>query len=374
MKKRPSKMGQGAKHLSRRVTAKEVAEKLGISTMTVSRVMNKRSNVDEETRRRVLDAAQELGYSPNHIAKSLVLKKTHTIGVVVPEITHSFFPEAIRGIEEVTYRAHYHLILTHSAESAEREKDAILTLESKRVDGILISTAQSVEDYRLYKQVIQLGIPIVFFDRCVHGIGASCVSIDDEQSARRITEHLINHGYSRIAHLCGSQKVSIGRSRLSGFTRALRERGLTCYHELIVESGFQETDGYAAMKRLLDLPHGLQPRAVVAVNDPAAFGAITAIRERGLRIPDDIALVGFSDDIRAALMPTPLTTIRQPAYEVGKRAAQKLLAFIEGKSPSIEDIVVKADEVIRQSCGCGHKKTTASRRAKHEGSGVLLPK
>lgn len=353
MKKRTTKVRKSLKSVSRRVTAKEVAGKLGISTMTVSRVMNNRPHVDEETRRKVLGAAQKLDYSPNHIAKSLVLRKTHTIGVVVPEISHSFFPEAIRGIEEATYRARYHLILTHSAEDAKREKDALLTLESERVDGILISTAQSVQDHSLYQHMIRLGLPIVFFDRCVHGIGASCVSIDDEESARRITEHLIDHGYTRIAHLSGPQKVSIGRSRLNGFKSALADRKIPCYDQLIVESGFQETGGYQAMKKLLSFPREMRPRAVVAVNDPAAFGAIKAIQEQGLSIPGDIAIVGFSDDIRAALMPTPLTTVRQPAYEVGKLAAQKLLAFVEGKSPAIEEIIVKTEQVIRRSCGCG---------------------
>lgn len=341
------------------MTAREVAEKLGISTMTVSRVMNNRANVDGRTRERVLEAARKMGYSPNRIAKSLVLRRTNTIGVVVPEITHSFFPEAIRGIEEVAYQAQYRLILMHSAESADREKDAILALESERVDGILISTAQSVEDYELYKRVIQSGLPVVFFDRCVQGIGASCVGIDDKESAHRMTSHLAGHGYDRIAHLCGPQKVSIGRLRLEGFKLALKERNIPCDERLIVESGFQETGGTTAMIRLLDLPARLRPRAVVAVNDPAAFGAIKAIAERGLRIPDDIAIVGFSDDIRAALMPAPLTTIHQPAYDVGRKAAQKLVAIVEGKSTTVENIVIPAEEVIRQSCGRSHKNLPA---------------
>jgi DNA-binding LacI/PurR family transcriptional regulator len=195
-------------------------------------------------------------------------------------------------------------------------------------------------------------MPLVFYDRCAYGIGASCVSIDDEESARRITNHLIGHGYDPIAHLSGSQRVSIGLARLKGFRQAMAERGRVVRDDLIVEAGFHESDGYAAMKKLLDRPRETWPRAVVAVNDPAAFGAIKAIRERNLRIPQDIALVGFSDDIRAALMPTPLTTIRQPAYEIGKQAALKLISVIEGKSLVVEDIVVKAEEVIRESCGC----------------------
>ncbi|MCX6138046.1 MAG: LacI family DNA-binding transcriptional regulator [Ignavibacteriales bacterium] len=340
------------KHAVNRVTGKEIADMLGISAMTVSRAINNRGYIHEETRQKVVAAAKKMGYSPNNIAKSLVLKKTHTIGVVIPEITHSFFPEAIRGIEEVTYRAHYDLILTHSAEDAKRERDAIRTLESKRVDGILISMAESVEDHKTYKELIAIGVPIVFFDRCVAGIGASCVSIDDELSAMKITEHLLAHGYKRVAHLSGPKDVSIGRARLNGFKRALAARGIVCHPELVIDSGFHESGGYAAMKKLLALPKAQQPRAVVAVNDPAAFGAMRAIQERGLRIPEDIAIAGFSDDIRAAMMPVPLTTVRQPAYEVGRLAALKLLGLIEGKSPAIEEIIVQTEQVIRKSCGC----------------------
>jgi DNA-binding LacI/PurR family transcriptional regulator len=336
----------------KRITARDVAAELGISVMTVSRALNNQHNVDERTRKRVIDAAIRLGYSPDHIAKSLVLRKTHTIGVVVPEITHSFFPEAIQGIEEVTYRLGYNLILMHSAEDAKRERDAIRTLESKRVDGMLISMAQTVEDYKIYRHLIQVGLPVVFFDRCVRGIGASCVSIDDAESAQRITEHLLGHGYTRVAHLSGPERVSIGAARKAGYRKALQLRGIPYRESLVVESGFHEQGGYEAMSKLLSLPEHERPRAVVAVNDPAAFGAMSAIRERKLRIPEDIAIVGFSDDIRAELMATPLTTVRQPAYEVGRKAAQKLLERVEGSSKGVEEITVNAQTVIRRSCGC----------------------
>ncbi len=298
----------------------------------------------------------KMGYVPDLIAKSLVLRKTLTIGVVVPEITHSFFPEAIRGLEEAIYAAGYHLILAHSAEKAERERDALQTLESKRVDGILISTIETGGDVTFYKQIIKRGTPIVFFDRCVHGIGASCVRINDEESAQAITEHLIEHGYTRIAHLCGSPNVSIAGARFGGYKKALKRARLPLLQELIVESGFHEEGGYEAMQELLRLPIQKRPRAVVAVNDPAAFGAIKAIQENGLRIPDDIAIVGFSDDIRAALMPAPLTTVRQPAYLLGKSAAEKLLAIIEGNSEAGGEIVIETERVIRQSCGCNLPK------------------
>jgi DNA-binding LacI/PurR family transcriptional regulator len=339
---------------SRRVTALDVANALGLSTMTVSRALNRRPNVDDETRALVFKTAKRLGYSPNDIAKSLALNKTDIIGVVVPEISHSFFPEAIRGIEEVTYEAGYQLILTHSAEIALRERNAIQTLESKRVDGILISTAQDITDSQLYEKIIRVGVPVVFFDRCIRGIGATCVSIDDEESSHTITGHLLDHGYRSIGHLAGPQKISVGRERLIGFRRAMADRGVPVDETLIVECGFQESGGYAAMNLILDRPAEERPQAIVAVNDPTAFGAMKAIHERGLKIPGDIAVVGFSDDIRASSMPVPLTTIRQPAYMLGKLAAEKLLAFIDGKSSGPEELVVKTELVIRSSCGCGN--------------------
>lgn len=351
IRKRRTRM-RPQRQITPRVTARDVAKALGVSAMTVSRVLNGRPNVDEHTRALVLKTAKKLRYRPNQIAQSLALNKTFTIGVVVPEISHSFFPEAIRGIEEVTYQAGYHLILTHSAETAERERDAVQTLESKRVDGILLSVAQDVRDDRLYLALMNVGVPLVFFDRCIRGIGASCVSIDDEESAKVLTRHIIAHGYQRIGHLAGPLHLSVGRERLSGFRQALEEAGAQFDESLVVECGFHESDGYAAMMKLLDYPEAQRPRAVIVINDPAAYGAIKAVQDRGLSVPGDVAVAAFSDDIRAPLMPVPLTTIRQPAYELGKAAAERLLAIISGTVQTSEEIIVKSSLVIRSSCGC----------------------
>lgn len=339
--------------MSSRVTLKQIAEELGFSIMTVSRALNNKENVTEKTRVKVLNTAQKLGYRPNYIAKSLVLNKTFTIGVVVPEITHSFFPEVIRGIEEIAYENDYHLILTHSAEDDKRERDAIATLESKRVDGILISTAQTVENFNFYKKVMQNNLPFVFFDRYVNGTGASNVSVNDVESSRKITNHLIEeHGYAKIAHLSGPVKVNIGKKRLEGFRKAMADHGLEVNEKFIVEAGFHERGGADAMRKLLEMPKRERPEAVVAVNDPAAYGAMQTILDYGLKIPDDIALTGFSDDIRSPLMPSPLTTIRQPAYEVGMKASQVLMEHISDENRKAEDIIVDTELVIRDSCGC----------------------
>lgn len=337
--------------MSSNVTLKQIAEALGISAMTVSRAINNKKNVDEKTRKKILDKAKSMGYTPNHLAKSLVSSKSFTIGVVVPEISHSFFPEVIRGIEEVTYQKHYQLILTHSAEQADREQKAIETLRSQRVDGIMVSCSQSTTDFEFYQELESNVVPLVFYDRCIDDIGFSCISVDDKEGAKKITQHLIGHGYKRIAHLKGAQGISIGRKRLEGFKEAMTENGLEIIDELIVEASLQENGGYEAMSQILNLPKEKWPRAVFAVNDPAAFGAIEAIREKGLSIPEDIAIVGFSDDIRAELLPVPLTTIHQPAYEVGKQAAHKLLSLIEDENEGRENIEVLTELRIRSSCG-----------------------
>lgn len=339
--------------MSSQVTLKEIADELGISAMTVSRAINNKSNVDERTRKRVLDKAKSMGYTPNHVAKSLVSRKTYTIGVIIPEISHSFFPDVVRGIEEVTYQFNYQLFLTHAHEQFSREKKAINTLRAKRVDGLLVSSSQTVEDFSFYKQVIDAGLPFVFFDRCVEGIGASCVSVNDVASSKRIVEHLIaEHKYQDIAYLSGPQKVTIGRKRLEGYKEAMNKHNLPIKDEWIVQSDFMEEGGYNAMQQLLALPAENRPRAVAAVNDPAAFGAIEAIKEEGLSIPDDIAIVGFTDDIRAGLMESPLTTIRQPGYRVGKRGAEKLIESIEQEDAPIENIEIETELIVRESCGC----------------------
>jgi len=336
----------------KRVTSKGIASRVGVSVMTVSRALNNRPYVGERTRRRILKVAKEFGYSPNHIARSLVMQRTETLGVVVPEISHSFFPEVIKGIEQAAYSAGYHLILTHSAEDEAREKDVISTLESKRVDGLLISTAQTVTSHKTYLDAIRMGTPIVFYDRVVTDIGASCVGINDEECCYMVTDHLAEHGYKAIAHLCGPASVSIGRDRLKGYRKSLSRRGLKLRPDLVIRSGFSEEGGYAATQTLLRLPQISRPDAIVAVNDLAAFGAMRAIAEHKLRIPEDIAIVGMGDVAMAAVVSTPLTTIQQPAFEIGKTAAETLISEVEGRTKPGKRIIIGARLAIRKSCGC----------------------
>ncbi|MCF8241394.1 MAG: LacI family transcriptional regulator [Melioribacteraceae bacterium] len=327
-----------------------------MSIMTVSRALNNNSNVNDQTKTKVQQVAKKMGYIPNHIAKSLVQRKTFTIGVVVPEIAHSFFQEVIRGIEEIAYDAGYHIILTHSAESFQREQLCLETLLSKRVDGILLSVAETVTDFKIYKELIRLKMPMVFYDRGINDIGISTVGIDGTKAAEILTEHLIGLGYMKIAHLAGPLHLSIGANRRQGYLNALKRHKIRAKKSYIVEAGLKEKQGYEGMKKLLNQTKKNPPRAVVAVNDPSAFGAIDAIKEAGLRVPEDIAIVGFADDIRSQLIEVPLTTVRQPAYEVGKVAADKLIKHIESKTEAVEDLVLNTELIVRKSCGWSKKK------------------
>ncbi len=331
------------------VTLKEVSEKLGLSMMTVSRALNDKPNVNPETKKRVLEVANEMRYTPNHVAKSLVSSKTYTIGVIIPEIGHAFFPEVVRGIEEIVDQANYQLFLTNSSEDFEKEKRSINALRAKRVDGLLISTSIKRSDYSFFESIKKTGIKIVFFDRCIQGLGISCVGVNDRIASKQITQYLISQGYTKIAYLSGPPEVTIGKDRLDGFKEALSDHQLELNSNLIIESGLTENGGKSAMEKLLALADHERPDAVATVNDPSALGAIEAIKEAGLKIPDDIAIVGFTNEVRASIVQPPLTTVNQPAYEVGKRAAQKLLQTIKNESESIENIELNATLVIRES-------------------------
>lgn len=337
--------------MSNNITLKQIAAELGVSVMTVSRALNNQDNVEEKTKKRIVETAQKMGYTPNKVAKSLVSKRTYTIGVVIPEISHTFFAQVISGIENVTYKMNYQLLLTNSAEKAERERKALETLLAQQVDGILISCSEETNDYSHLKKIIDSGKPLVFFDRCFEGLGASTVSVDDREGSQKMTQHMIDHGYKKFAYLRGPE-ISIGKERLVGFLDALKENKLEINDKWIVESGFQEKGGYKAMKQILELPGDDIPRAVLAANDPAAIGAMEAIEEFGYSIPEDIAICGFSDDIRARLLKCPLTTVFQPSESIGRKAAEKLIKVIEDKREPIENIDLLTDLVIRQSCGC----------------------
>lgn len=330
-------------------TIKDLAKELNLSASTVSRALRDHPDISPLTKKRVISLANKLDYHPDSIAQSLQTQKTKTIGVIVPEIKQPFFASVINGIEELAYSAGYTIIVCQSNETYDREVLYTRTLVSHRVAGLLVSLSQTTQNLDHFKALQRRGVPIVFFDRVNDDIEASKVVVDDYNGAFAAVDHLIKSGYKRIAHLAGPKNLSISKYRLKGYKDALKLGNRPYNEELVVYGGLDDTDGVVGFQKLLSLE--ILPDAVFAVNDPVATGAFLTIKEHGLKIPDDVALVGFSNTNVSSLLDPPLTTVEQPTYEIGKTAVQLLLAQINNNEknfvPQFE--VLKTHLIIRGS-------------------------
>jgi DNA-binding LacI/PurR family transcriptional regulator len=330
-------------------TIKDIARQLHVSPSTVSRALRDHSEISPSTKKRVVALADKLDYHPDSIAQSLQTKKTKTIGVIVPEIKQPFFASVINGIEEFTYEAGYTIIVCQSNETYDREVVYTRSLVSHRVAGLLVSLSQKTKNFDHFKVLQRRNIPMVFFDRVSNAINASKVVVDDYNGAYEVVDYLIRSGYRRIAHLAGPKNLSICKLRLKGYKDALKNENLPFNKDLVVYGGLDDTDGVAGFQKLLNL--NTLPDAVFAVNDPVAAGAFITIKENGLKIPDDVALAGFSNTNLTSLLDPPLTTVEQPSYEIGKTAAQLLMEQIKSDNETFvpEVKVLKTRLIIRGS-------------------------
>jgi LacI family transcriptional regulator len=328
---------------------RRIAEELGVSVTTVSKVLNDHADIGPATRARVLARVEELGYRPNAVARSLSLRRTNTLGVVIPDLMHSFFVEVITGIESISSSRDYGLLLCSSGEDPRKERRELEMLRARQVDGIVVASADA-DNTSLLRHIAELGTAVVMIDRDDHPeLPCHRVLTDDDLVGRLATEHLISLGRRSIAHLAGPPFVH-ARRRTEGYRKALAAHGLPFRPELAVESGFLEVGGYEAMKQLLASKTALD--AVFAANDPAAIGAMKAIWEAGRSVPDDVAVVGAGDVWHGDLLRVPLTTVGWSKEELGKRAAQLILDQI-GAHPDgpFHRIVVPPRLVVRKSCG-----------------------
>lgn len=310
------------------VTIKDIARELGISPSTVSRALKDHPDISPETKKAVNELAEKLNYQPNIVALNLRQSKTNTLGVIIPEIVHFFFSTVISGIEDVAYSAGYNVILAQSNESLEREKTDIKALFNSRVDGMLMSISRETTSFDHIESIISKGVPIVFFDRVYNNDQLSKVVVDDLEGAKEATLHLIEQGCKRIAHLEGPPNLAISTQRLEGYLQALKQHKIPVNKELIQLCPFGSIEeGKSATEKLLNLKN--PPDAIFASNDPAAMGSMQAIKERGLKIPHDIAVVGFSNWLFSSMMEPPMTTVDQPGFEMGQEAARLLIRHIE---------------------------------------------
>lgn len=332
----------------RHSTIIDIAKKLGISASTVSRALNDHPDISTKTKKLVKKVAKELNYRPNLIAQSLKSNRTTTIGVIVPEIKHDFFSSAISGIEQIAYNAGYTIILCQSNESFEREVVNTNLLMHHRVAGLIVSISQNTKQGDHFKDLLDKGIPLVFFDRACEDVDTYKVIIDDKKSAFNAVSHLISKGYKRIAHFAGPTGLDICKKRMKGYIEALEQNGLKLDPELIKYGGLHEQDGYESMNSLLE--KNIIPDAIFAVNDPVAVGAFQRIKEAKLKIPDDIAIVGFSNNKITSLVDPPITTVNQPSFEMGKKAAEILINLIENKNLlDTKEIILDTELIIRGS-------------------------
>ncbi len=333
----------------RNTTIIDIAKKLKISASTVSRALNNYPDINEETKKQVKQLAKKLNYWPNPIARSLKSNKTNVIGVIVPEIKHDFFSSAISGIEEVAYHSGFTILVCQSNEDYEREVINTNALMHQRVAGFIVSISQTTTNGDHFQALLDRKIPLVFFDRAFNDIPTYKVIIDDAKSSCIAVTHLIERGHKKIAHLSGPIAMDICKQRLKGYKNALKKASLPIMKELIRYGGLQESDGYTSMDSLLR--DNIIPDAIFAVNDPVAIGAFQRIKEAGLRIPQDIAIVGFSNNKITSLIEPPMTTVNQPSFEMGKKAAEILIDMIEKRKNGYTNktVVFEAELIVRES-------------------------
>lgn len=332
------------------ITIKDIAKSLNISPSTVSRALKDHPDISPATKKAVRKLAKELDYQPNSIALSLRKSKSFTIGIVIPQIVHHFFSTVISGIEDVAYDAGYHVMICQSNESYEREVLNTQALLASRVDGMLVSVSHETNDVKHFESIIKRGIPVVFFDRVVSSLNTSSVEVDDFGGAYRAVEYLLKSGCRRIAHLAGPENLLNSQNRLRGYKKALDDYGVAKNYENIITSGLTIEEGKKACTQLIE--QGPLPDAIFAANDPLAIGAMQVLKEKNISIPDQVSVVGFSNEPLTSLIEPPMTTVEQPGFEMGQMATRLLLQEIDNKNEDQlkpEKKELKAELVIRKS-------------------------
>lgn len=333
---------------SSQVTIKDIARILGISPSTVSRALKNHPDISEATKQAVNELAEKLKYEPNAVALSLKQSRSKTIGVVIPEIVHYFFSSVISGIEDVAYDAGFTVIICQSNERYDREVANVKALLSHRVDGVLVSITKETTQFDHLYAIQERKVPMVFFDRIVPEIKTDQVIINDRQSAYDATKHLIDGGRKRIAHFAGPQNLVIGRERKAGYMQALNEAGLAIDPNLIIVADSFEK-AIKATNELLDMD--VPPDGLFAVNDLTAIGAMQTLKKRGIKVPEEIAVVGFSDGRFSGITDPNLSSVDQHGYEMGTIAMELLLKRIQEPELNLpaQTRILKANLIVRGS-------------------------
>jgi LacI family transcriptional regulator len=322
----------------------DIAKKLNVTRITVSKALRNHPDISVEMKKKVLETAEELGYIPNLIAQNLITNKTFTLGVVIPDLENSFFAYVTDSIIDTATGKKYFVFVTVSRENQQSERLNIQKLLGMRVDGLLVCVSQYTINPQIFKNIQTLKIPLVFFDRSFEGLNFPCVTFDDRNSATSTIEKIIEQGYTRIAHFAGYSNVSIGRQRCLGYKNALERKGIEIKPEWIIEGGFEIEDGYKAFNKLYNSNN--IPEIIFAVNDRVALGVYKAIGEIGLKIPDDIGVVGFGfKDTAQSFFPS-LAIVNQNPRKIGSIATELLIKIINGADNEVQQNIILEEEFI----------------------------
>ncbi|WP_194535780.1 LacI family DNA-binding transcriptional regulator [Zobellia nedashkovskayae] len=333
----------------KKTTLKDIANILEISTAAVSKALQDDSRISSKTKEAVKKVAKDLNYQPNHLASALRKGKSNLVGVIVPRTNSNFFSSVVQNMEEVLNKAGYNIIITQSNESYKKECDSIDTLLFTQVDGIIASMANETTDLDYYEKIKSRGIPLILFDRGENDLNVDYIGIDDYASSHMIVEHLVEQGCKRIAHIGGYQRTRIFNNRIRGYKDAIKKHGLPLDSELLLESSLTQEDGRLKMEQLLSLK--TRPDAVYIAGDYAALGALQVLKENAIKVPNEIALVGFGNEPFTAMVSPPITSIEQHSAEIGRLAAQTFLEHVSSPDvkQSLNKKILDAELIVRDS-------------------------
>lgn len=331
------------------VTIYDLARKLNISIATVSRALKDDPVVSKKTKKKIFELAQETGYRSNHFARNLRNQRTNTIGVIIPRLNSYFMSTVIAGMEHTVNNNGYNLIISQSSESFTREKANAITMFNNRVDGLLVSLAYDTNDVEHFEMFFRKNIPVIFFDRVAEHKLCTNVLIDNRKAAYEATTHLIEQGCKRIVHVTATPKRNVYVDRLQGFKQALADHSLPFRDEYIIISNLSQEAGTEAadiIRHMNPMPDG-----IFVANDNCSVGCILALKQGGMRVPEDIAVVGFNNDPVSTVIEPNLSTINYPGYEMGEVAARNLINHLNGTSPlhSTNTIVLRSELIVRAS-------------------------
>lgn len=333
---------------SRQVTLNDIAQKLGVSIITVSKALRDHPDISVTTTALIKKTAFELGYSPNFMARNLASRKSNTIGIVLPQIAHHFFSSIIEYVYYYATESNYEIFLTVSLENSERQKKQLQTLLSMRVDGIIMSISQDTTDFEIFETAKKRQVPLVFMDRIPDLNNFNSVTVDDRGGAHKAIDHAIKLGYKNIAHFAGYTNINIGRERMLGFRQAMLDNGLEINPEWILEGDFGEKSGYDFFMKLFHEKN--LPDFILAVTYPVAIGIYTAAKEVGINIPDDIDLICFGNSPLQNLLSPPLSCVNQPTEQLAAKSLNLLIENINSPDTFVsKHVVIETDLILRST-------------------------